>query len=224
MEVAVDFIFMLTRDDTTIEDCIEVFDAIIPLGIKHIGCKDVGVDRKTLKKLVKRIKDNGGTSYLEVVSTSDNACLKSVRTALEIGMDCLMGGTNSENILQIIKGNPLRYYPFPGKPIGHPTKLGGAPQEIAADCRRFEKIGCAGVDLLAYRANEADPLSLVRAARKALKGYLICAGSVDSPEKIKALKAAGCDAFTIGSSVFNGSFSPRKGSMISQLKDILACL
>jgi len=32
-----DFIFMLTRDDMTVEDCLGVFEEIRPLGIKHIG-------------------------------------------------------------------------------------------------------------------------------------------------------------------------------------------
>ena len=33
---------------------------------------------------------------------------------------------------------------------------------------------------------------------------------------------AGVDAFTIGSAVFNGAFSPRKGALLSQLRDVLA--
>jgi putative N-acetylmannosamine-6-phosphate epimerase len=106
--------------------------------------------------------------------------------------------------------------------LGHPTKLGGTPADVAADCRRFEEQGAAGVDLLAYRAFEADPIELTRAARKALRGELICAGSVDTPERIRALADAGADAFTVGSAVFSGSFSPRRGSMLSQLADILA--
>jgi hypothetical protein len=90
--------------------------------------------------------------------------------------------------------------------------------------RRFREMGCAGVDLLAYRATEADPIALVKAAREGLgaDGALICAGSVDSPARIQALKAAGADAFTIGSAAFDGSFSPRKGRLTSQLQDILA--
>jgi phosphoribosylformimino-5-aminoimidazole carboxamide ribonucleotide (ProFAR) isomerase len=53
---------------------------------------------------------------------------------------------------------------------------------------------------------------------------LICAGGVDSPARIAALRDAGCDLFTIGSAAFDGSFSPRKGSLRSQLTDILACV
>jgi hypothetical protein len=39
-------------------------------------------------------------------------------------------------------------------------------------------MGCAGIDLLAYRATDAEPLDLVRAARAATSGRLVVAGSI----------------------------------------------
>ncbi len=219
-----DFIFMLTRDDQTVEDCLEVYDAIRPLGITHVGCKDVGVDKAVLGELLRRIRADGATSYLEVVSTTPEACLRSATVARDLGVDRLLGGTAAEPILELLAGSPTRYYPFPGRPVGHPTKLGGTPEQVAADCRRFEALGCAGVDLLAYRATEADPLALVRAARAALTGALIVAGSVGDATRIQALAAAGADAFTIGSAAFDGSFAPRQGLLVSQLKAILAAM
>jgi hypothetical protein len=219
-----DFIFMLTRQDQTVLDALAVFEDIRGLGLGHVGFKDVGVDRATLQALNRAIKDAGATSYLEVVSTSPEAAVHSAKVAAEIGIDRLLGGANAREILAAVKGRSMAYYPVPGKPAGHPTRLGGTPRSIAADCRRFLEMGCAGVDLLAYRATEADPIDLVKAAREGLgsAGTLICAGSVDSPARIQALKAAGCDAFTIGSAAFDGSFSPRKGRLTSQLQDILA--
>src|SRR4029450_10857936 len=91
--------------------------------------------------------------------------------------------------------------------------------------RASRPAGCGGVDLLAYRATEAHPLDLVRAARNALPGRtLIVAGSVNSTERIHALAAAGADAFTIGSAIFDGVFSPSKRSFRAQIQDILeAC-
>jgi len=122
----------------------------------------------------------------------------------------------------LLSGSGVEYLPFPGRPEGHPTRLGGTPESVAEDCRRFGNLGCAGVDLLAYRAFEADPLALVRAAREATDGVLLVAGSVDSPERIRDLAEAGADAFTIGSAVFDGSFSPRKGALTSRLRDVCA--
>jgi hypothetical protein len=218
----IDFIFMFTRQDQTVEDCLETLEAIRPAGVRHLGFKDVGVDGETLRELNHRIKAIGATSYMEVVSTTPEACLASARTARAIGVDRLLGGTDAEAILKILDGSGIDYLPFPGRPEGHPTKLGGTPESVARDCSRFGLLGCAGVDLLAYRAIEADPLDLVRAARGATDGYLVVAGSVDSPQRIADLAAAGADAFTIGSAAFDGSFSPRKGLLVSQLKDILA--
>jgi hypothetical protein len=218
-----DFIFMLTRQDQTVVDCLAVMEAIRPAGLTHVGFKDIGVDLETLKALHRAIKEQGATSYMEVVSTSPEAVLNSARVARELGVDRLMGGTDVAGVLGVLRGSRTSYYPFPGRPIGHPTKLGGQPEEVEAQCRRFREQGCAGVDLLAYRATEADPLDLVRAARRGVgDGLLICAGSVDSTERIEALAAAGCEAFTIGSAAFDGSFSPRKGLLVHQLRDIAA--
>lgn len=217
------FIFMLTRDDQTVEDALDVLDAIHGLPLHHIGFKDVGLSPDALHELNRRIKAAGATSYLEVVSTSPEACLASARTAVQIGVDRLLGGTDAEAVLRILDGSGIAYYPFPGFPDGHPTRLGGSALDIAAHCETFMGRGCAGVDLLAYRATEAEPLELVRAARRAVgRGSLIVAGSVERPEQIWALAEAGADAFTIGSAIFNGSFSRRKGAIRSQLRDVLA--
>lgn len=219
-----DFIFMLTRADRTVPDCLEVLDYILPVGLGHIGFKDVGVSPEILKEMTRRIREAGAISYMEVVSTGTEACHESARVASEIGVDRLLGGTDVATMLAILDGSHVTYYPFPGRPHDHPTLLGGSAQDVETHCREFMAAGCGGCDLLAYRATEAEPLELVRAARRGLgdKGYLICAGSVSTAAQIGDLRAAGCDAFTVGSAAFDGSFSPTKGSLRSQLRDILA--
>ncbi len=144
--------------------------------------------------------------------------------ARQLGIDRLLGGTDVAEVKDILAGTPTRYYPFPGFPIGHPTRLGGQPADVTAHCRRFVADGCAGADLLAYRATEANPLELVRAARQGLgdEGYLVVAGSITSRQRIADVAAAGADAFTIGTAVFDGSYNPRKGSILSQLGDVIA--
>jgi hypothetical protein len=166
----------------------------------------------------------GATSYLEVVSTTPEACLQSARVARELGVDRLLGGTQVEDVLAILAGSNIQYLPFPGYPFGHPTQLRGSTEDIARDCKRYRSRGAAGVDLLAYRAVEADPIELVRSARQASDGFLLVAGGVATPEQVRALAAAGADAFTVGSAAFDGSFAPHVGSLRSQLKAVLdAC-
>jgi hypothetical protein len=217
----VDFIFMLTRSDETVADCLDTWDAIEGVGLRHAGFKDVGVDLPTLIELNRRMRASGVTTYLEVVSTTVEGCLQSSRAAVEIGVDRLMGGTLVDETLQIIAGTGIEYLPFPGLPVGHPTQLGGDAELVERQCNEFDRRGCAGVDLLAYRATDAAPLDLVRAARRGTDGYLVVAGSVSTAAQIDDLRAAGADAFTIGSAVFDGSFAPNKGHIVSQLRDVL---
>ncbi|HEX7703008.1 MAG TPA: hypothetical protein VF403_19855 [Kofleriaceae bacterium] len=219
-----DFVFMLTRSDQTVPDALEVLAEIESLPLTHLGFKDVGVEPATLRELVARIRARGATSYMEVVSTTPEAALNSAKIARDIGVDRLLGGTQVDEVLAILKGSRTTYHPFPGKPFSHPTKLAGTAADVEADCKRFAALGCAGVDLLAYRATEADPIDLVRAARRGTPGYLLVAGSVGNAAQIRALKAAGADAFTIGSAAFDGSFAPLMGTLRSQLRAILdAC-
>lgn len=212
---------MLTRQDETVEDCLDVYESIRESGILRIGFKDVGVDRETLLALTHRIKADGGTSYLEVVSSTPETALASARMAVDLGVDRLLGGTEVTEILAVV-GPRIAYHPFAGRPFGHPTRLRGTPEEVARDCRRFAEMGCAGVDLLAYRAVEADPVAMIRAARAATPGCLVVAGSVNTPQRIREVREAGADAFTVGSAAFEGAFSARKGSLRSQLREILA--
>ncbi len=215
---------MLTRQDRTVPDCLAVLEEIAPLGLRHIGFKDIGADEDTLRALNARIKALGATSYLEVVATTPETALQSARIGKSIGVDRLLGGTQVAGTLEILAGSGVEYYPFPGTPIGHPTQLGGDAAQVEAHCADFIAQGCAGVDLLAYRAIEAEPLSLVRAARRGLKDKtLICAGGVDSPARIAALREAGADGFTIGTAAFDGIFAPGE-TLAGQLKAILACV
>ncbi len=218
---AVDFIFMLTRSDETIDDCIATWHAVEHVGLRHAGFKDVGVDTATLVELNSRMQACGVMTYLEVVSTSTEGCLQSARTAVTIGVDRLMGGTQIDDTMRIIEGSGIEYLPFPGVPAGHPTRLGGDAELVERQCKEYERRGCAGVDLLAYRASEANPLDLVRAARRGTSGYLVVAGSISTATQIEDLRIAGADAFTIGSAVFDGSFAPTKGHIVSQLRDVM---
>jgi hypothetical protein len=148
--------------------------------------------------------------------------VEAARWARDAGVTCVLGGTAAADIGAAVRGGETGYFPFVGRPQGHPTRLGGSADEVMADCRVQNDAGHPGVDLLAYRAVDAEPLSLLRAARAATDGRIIVAGDVNSPQRVAAIAAAGADAFTIGTAAFDGSFSPRKGALTSQLQDIVS--
>src|ERR1043165_7070645 len=74
-----DFIFMLTRNDRTVEDALDLLALIRPLGLRHIGFKDVGVSPNVLERVAKTITKAGAISYMEVVSTTPETCLASAK-------------------------------------------------------------------------------------------------------------------------------------------------
>ena len=218
-----DFIFMLTHHDRTVSDCLAVAEQIRPLGLRHVGFKDVGVGMDVLHALTRTLKAQGATVYMEVVTTSGPDCLASARNALQLGVDCLLGGTAVEATQAILDGTRIAYLPFPGRPHDHPTRLGGNAAQITEDCRRFRAAGCAGADLLAYRATEAEPVELVRGARTGLgDGKLIVAGSIASRARLAEIAVAGADAFTVGTAVFDGSWAPHAGTLEAQLRAVQA--
>ena len=140
------FILMLTRGDRTVPNCLEVLQDVLSLGLRHIGFKDIGVGQEEMHALTDSIKSAGAVSYLEVVSEDPESALRSARVARGLGVDRLLGGTEVVATLDILDGSPIGYYPFPGTPFDHPTKLGGDPEKIAKDCSAFMAQGAAGAE------------------------------------------------------------------------------
>ena len=146
-----EFIFMLTRNDTTLADARAIYASIADSGLRHVGCKDVGLPQDELAAFMDEIRANGHTSYLEVVSETEEATLRSARVAAEIGPDYLIGGTIIEPIQEILAGTSIKFFPYVGEIVGHPCLLRGSIERICDDARRAEAAGVDGINLLAYR-------------------------------------------------------------------------
>ncbi len=217
---AFDFIFMLTRNDRTVTEAAEHVGTALAAGIRHIGFKDVGLPFEALDDLAKRIRRGGATSYLEVVSLDRDSEIRSVKAAVELGVDYLLGGTHADDVLPLIAGSALRYYPFPGRVVGHPSRLEGTQEEIVASAVALAaREGVAGLDLLAYRSS-LDVPALIAAVCRAVGKPVVVAGSVDRPEQVRAIRQAGAAAFTIGTSALDGQFPAAGPSLDLQLRAI----
>jgi hypothetical protein len=201
------FILMLTRDDRTVSNALDVYEQLQHTAVAHVGFKDIGLSLDEMKALVKRIHKRGQRAMLEVVSTSRAAELRSIDVAIEIGVDFLLGGRHVPDALPRLARTPIRYFPFCGNTVGHPTRLEGTIEEIVADARRLARIpGVHGLDLLGYRFSD-DPEELIRRVVKAVGIPVIAAGSIDCPQRVRATCDAGVWGFTIGTALFQGKFA-----------------
>lgn len=217
-----EFIFMLTHNDSTVENAREVLELVKDTGLRHIGFKDVGATAAKQRELADAAHAAGLTVYLEVVSVDKADEMESIEAARAAGVDWVLGGKFAHDAVEKLAGSGIKLAPFPGRIIGHPSALEGTIEEIAAHAAELTQIpGVSGVDLLAYRHETVDPLELTAAVVKASHGPVIAAGSVVSEAQIKGLAEAGAWGFTIGGAVFDGIL-PGEKDVVSQVKTALA--
>ncbi len=216
---------MLTKDDLSVPDALEVYEQIRPLErLRYVGFKDVGLPTADLATLTERMHDDGRTVMLEVVSESKDAELRSVRTGLDIGVDWILGGTHAEDVAPLVAGSGIVYCPFPGTVVGHPSKLRGSIPEIVDSAERLAAMPeVGGLDLLAYR-HEGDVEALVRETVAAVDIPVIAAGSVREDAQIRFLADAGIWGFTIGGAVFEGKLPTADTTVPGQLEHVLDLL
>ena len=125
-----EFILMLTYNDSTVKEALQIFRECRNAPVMHWGFKDLGLPPEEMKALVREMKEAGKTTYLEVVSLSEEEGLRGAQIAVEAGFDILMGTVFFDSILEFLKGKPIQYYPFPGHIYGHPSILDGTMEEI----------------------------------------------------------------------------------------------
>lgn len=217
------FILMLTENDATVANAVATYDSLRGSPIRYVGFKDIGLPVVALKELAQRIRADGRKVMLEVVATSRETELESIEAALDIGVDYLLGGRHVEDALPLLRGAAIKYFPFAGRTVGHPTVLEGTMDEIVADARRIASLpGVHGLDLLAYRfTGEGDPAELTRRVVEAVKIPVIAAGSIDREARVKAMISANTWGFTVGSALFQEAFVDRRlSSQIDRIFEI----
>jgi hypothetical protein len=200
-----EFILMLTYNDTTVKDALKIFRECKDMPVTHWGFKDVGLPADEMKTLVREMKEAGKTTYLEVVSLSEEEGLHGASISVEAGFDILMGTVFFDSILEYLKGKPIKYYPFPGHIFGHPSIMDGTIEEVVAHAQFLESRGVPGMDLLSYRYIGNAPL-LLEEVVKAVNVPIVSAGSIDSYKRIAEVWLAGAWGFTIGSALFDKKF------------------
>lgn len=200
------FIFMLTKDDRTVQNALDVYAGLRGSNIRFVGFKDVGLPVEDLQRLAATIRRDGRTTMLEVVSTTKEEELRSVEIGARLGVDYVLGGRHALDATALLKGTRTQYFPFAGQTYGHPTRLAGTISDIVEDARSLAAFpGVNGLDLLAYRF-DGDVADLVRRVVGAVDIPVIAAGSIDDPERVQMLRRAGVWAFTVGSALFERRF------------------
>jgi 2,4-dienoyl-CoA reductase-like NADH-dependent reductase (Old Yellow Enzyme family) len=215
---------MLTHHDVTVSNALEVLEEVKDTGLRFIGCKDVGLSLNQYVELFNRIRKYGLTSFLEVVTYSEEEHFKGVNLALKVGVDNLIGGMPqyTRKTLEYLreKKSKIKYFPYIGKIVDHPCILQGSIEEIINDGKEAEALGVNGINLLLYRYT-GNQKTLLNKAVKELKVPLIVAGNVTTFNQIEELKKNNIWAFTIGGAIFEKKFA-EKGDIQEQIMAVLS--
>jgi NAD(P)H-dependent flavin oxidoreductase YrpB (nitropropane dioxygenase family) len=213
------FVFMLTKADQTIPEAISLLPIVREAAVKHAGAKDVGLPLPELARLFAGLREAGCRTYLEVVSATPEAMRSAALAAIEVGADVLLGGTDRPTMSAALRGTGISFFPYVGTVVGHPCMLRGAITDIADDARRAESEGADGINLLAYRY-DGSPESLIETVVAAVAIPVLCAGSVDSLDRIRTIRALGAWGFTAGTAALDGAFIPGR-PLVVQLSAVL---
>ena len=216
MGTSPELIVMLTHNDMTVTDAYEIFDQCKKSKAKFWGFKEEPLPLEQMQKLFAYMKDCGKTTFLEVVSYSENECLEGARKAVACNCDFLMGTTFFDSVNDFCRENHLNYLPFVGKITGRPSVLEGTPEEMINEANAYIAKGVYGIDLLGYRYT-GDAALLNRDFVKNMKVPVCIAGSVNSYERLQEIKDVSPWAFTIGGAFFENKFD---GTMKEQIDKV----
>lgn len=219
-----DIIIMLTYNDVTVPNAEEIFEECKNLPADKWGFKDVGLEVEDMKKLAAKMKAAGKTTYLEVVTYTEEGCLAGAKLAKECGFDYLTGTLPFPSVFEYVKENGLKYSPFAGNVGGSPVALTGTMEEVAESAKNIIANGSSGLDLVSYRYQDGDPVELTRKVVESVGGDKVCiAGSIDTTEKMDLMEEIGVAEYTMGSALFNSKFV-KNGTFKENLAYVLGYL
>lgn len=218
-----ELIVMLTNNDVTVPNAMETFEECKDMSVKYWGFKDHGMEPPKMKELAQYMKENGKTTFLEVVSYTEEECLRGAKLAVECGFDYLIGTLFYDSVFEYIKTTNLKYCPFAGKVSQNPSILQGTAQEMLDQEAMFAEKGCDGTDLLGYRYVDGDPAALSAEYIANAKKPVILAGSVGSDERVAEVLKMNPWTFTMGSALFNKNFV-KDGTFRENLEHVLGLL
>lgn len=211
-------IVMLTQHDQTVKNALEVFEGVKDLPVDCWGFKDVGLPKEDMKVLLDALKAAGKETFLEVVTYSEEECMAGAKLAVEMGFDILMGTLFYPAVWEYLKDKNIKYFPFVGKVSGSPSILEGTPEEIAEEAKKYEAMGVAGFDILAYR-HTSCPEEAAKKLIESVKIPVVIAGSVNGRERMQFVESTGAYGFTMGSALFAKDFV-KDGSFRDNLKAV----
>jgi len=210
-------IVMLTHNDITVNNAIELFSLLCNCPVEYWGIKEKGLCEADMIKLCRSIQDKGKKAVLEAVTYTAEESIASAHAAVKCGCDILMGTLYNDEVHRILKENNIKYMPFVGRVNGRPSVLEGNLEEMIREVCKLKSKGVFGIDLLGYRYI-GDAEALISGIVKSSELPICVAGSIDNYKKLDFIKEHSPAFFTVGSALFENKFGETIEEQIKNIK------
>jgi len=198
-------IVMLTYHDQTVKDAAEIFESCKDLPVQDWGFKNIGLPTDDMKTLVALMKKVNKTTYMEVVTYTEEECMAASKLAIECRVDYLMGTVYYPSVHNMLKEAGIKYMPFCGKVWGNPSVLGNTIDDVVESAEKLASVDVFGTDILAYRF-VGDPEALLNRFMNEVKMNTVVAGSIDSYARIDYMRELRPYGMTMGTALFDKKF------------------
>ena len=214
--MSTELIVMLTWNDVTVPNAKEIFLECKDAPAKHWGFKIEGTTPESMADLIKTMKENGKTVYIEVLAMDEATCLDAAKRCVVAGVDHLLGTVYYESVAKVCEEAGLAYSPFAA--LAEDSRLRGSIEYVVERAEADVAKNTSGITISAFRYMDGDPVQLLKTLDAAMKKPFRIAGSVNSFARIDFLKTLpNLAAFTIGGAFFEGKFG---GTFAEQIEKV----
>jgi len=218
--MALDLIVMLTWHDVTVANAKEIFMECKDAPAKHWGFKVEGTTPESMSELVRCMKDNGKTVYIEVLAMNEDVCLDAAKRCVAAGVDHLLGTVYYESVAKVCEEAGIKYSPFAG--LAEDSRLRGSIESIVEKAKSLVARNTSGITISGFRYVDGDPVELLKVLDPAMEKPFRLSGSINTFERIDFLKTLpNLAAFTIGGAFFEGKFGGTFSEQVTKVCEYL---
>lgn len=198
---------MLTHDDQTVENPIEVYKSNRHAKTQCWGFKDINISTEDAKELSKLIRADKKELYFESLVDNEKDAIKIAKVAIECNAEYLTAMEYFESVHAMLKAANVKFIPTCGIRKGVPRRmLYGTIDDIINHANEIAKHGVEGICLSVFRYVDGDPIELAKRFVKEVDAPLVVSGSINSDERLDFIKDVKPWGFTIGSALFDSDF------------------
>lgn len=195
---------MLTRNDITVPNALDVVKENCHAKAEYWGFKDVGVTFEQGEALIREMQAAGKHVAIEPLTSDEETANKWADIAIKYHIDAFLGKF-FKSVSKKLNDAGILYFP----PFGRRDENGrllGTIEELKAEAMEILDQGSSGIRISAFRWLEGDPEVLTMALKELFdekKVPFMMTGSINDFEKLDFVKKVQPWGITVGGALFD---------------------